>query len=65
MSKSSRKFVKGLKSLKEIIPPTTSNTNALFLDLVIRLLDFNPDERITVDEALRHAYLRAPIPDPA
>lgn len=64
MSKSSRKFVKGLKSLREIIP-LTNPTNALFLDLVVRLLDFDPDRRITVDEALKHPYLRANIPEPA
>jgi len=64
VSKSSRKFVKGLKSLKEIIPPT-NNTNALFLDLVVRLLDFDPETRITVDKALEHAYLRANIPEPS
>jgi dual-specificity kinase len=63
VSKSSRKFVKGLKSLKEIIPPV-NNTSALFLDLVIRLLDFDPESRITVDKALAHAYLRANIPEP-
>ncbi|EJT51895.1 protein serine/threonine kinase [Trichosporon asahii var. asahii CBS 2479] len=64
VSKSSRKFVKGLKSLREIIP-LTNPTNALFLDLVVRLLDFDPDRRITVDEALKHPYLRANIPEPA
>ncbi|KAK4688601.1 hypothetical protein P7C73_g1495, partial [Tremellales sp. Uapishka_1] len=52
VSKSSRKFVKGLKPLH------------LFLDLIIRLLDFDPDMRISVGEALRHPYLRQAIPEP-
>lgn len=63
VSKASRKFVKGLKSLKEIIPPTHAG-NALFLDLISRLLDFDPDTRITVNEALQHPYLRHPIAEP-
>lgn len=63
VSKSSRKFVKGLKALKDIIP-STNPTNALFLDLVVRLLDFDPETRITVDQALRHPYLRQTIPEP-
>ncbi|KLT44792.1 kinase-like protein [Cutaneotrichosporon oleaginosum] len=61
--KSSRKFVKGLKHLRDIIPPTSPG-NALFLDLIIRLLDFDPENRIDVNEALKHAYLRHPMPDP-
>lgn len=61
--KSSRKFVKGLKNIKDIIPPTNPG-NALFLDLIIRLLDFDPETRITVNEALRHAYLRHVMPEP-
>ncbi|KAL1410023.1 serine threonine protein kinase CMGC group [Vanrija albida] len=63
VSKSSRKFVKGLKSLKDIIP-STNPTNALFLDLVVRLLDFDPETRITVQQALTHPYLRQTIPEP-
>jgi hypothetical protein len=49
--------------LKEIIPPK-NNTNALFLDPVVRLLDFDPETRITVDKALEHAYLTASMPEP-
>lgn len=63
VSKSSRKFVKGLKSLRDIIP-STNNTNALFLDLIVRLLDFDPELRIDVNKALDHPYLRANIPEP-
>lgn len=63
VSRSSRKFVKSLKTLKEIIPPITQH-NTVFLDLIVRLLDFDPDTRITVNDALRHPYIRQNIPDP-
>ncbi|KAL7422897.1 serine threonine protein kinase CMGC group [Cryptotrichosporon argae] len=64
VSKSSRKFVKGLKSLKDIIPPT-NQANALFLDLIVRLLEFDPDARLNVHDALKHPYFRTAIPEPA
>ncbi|EIW70133.1 hypothetical protein TREMEDRAFT_68505 [Tremella mesenterica DSM 1558] len=63
VSRSSRKFVKSLKPLKEIIPPTSQHNN-LFLDLIVRLLDFDPDSRISVGDALRHPYCRLNIPEP-
>lgn len=63
VSRSSRKFVKSLKTLKEIIPPINQH-NTVFLDLIVRLLDFDPDTRITVNDALRHPYIRQNIPDP-
>lgn len=52
-----------MKSLAEIIPPTNSH-NKLFLDLIERLLDFDPDSRLTVDKALDHPYLRVQTPEP-
>ncbi|RSH85302.1 dual specificity protein kinase kns1 [Saitozyma podzolica] len=61
--KSSKKFVKSLKSLKEIIGQE-NRARALFLDLVTRLLDFDPDMRISVGSALNHPYLREDIPEP-
>lgn len=33
------------------------NANALALDMLEKLLAFNPTKRITVDEALKHPYL--------
>lgn len=38
-------------------------TPDLALDLLDRLLAFNPDKRITVEEALKHPYLE-PYHDP-
>lgn len=34
-------------------------SNPLALDLIDRCLEFNPDKRITVEEALAHPYLKA------
>ncbi|WWC72595.1 uncharacterized protein I206_106557 [Kwoniella pini CBS 10737] len=63
VSKASKKYVKGMKNLKDIIAPTTKHQQ-LFLDLCVRLLDHDPDVRIKVHDALRHPYLNEPIPDP-
>jgi dual-specificity kinase len=52
-----------MKSLVQIIPPTTSH-NKLFLDLIERLLDFDPDTRLTVDKALTHPYLKTATAEP-
>jgi len=45
--------------LKALFP----KTNDLALDLLEKLLAFNPAKRITVEEALRHPYLE-PYHDP-
>jgi dual-specificity kinase len=63
VGRSSRKYVKCMKSLAQIIPPTSTH-NKLFLDLIERLLDFDPDTRITVDKALSHPYLKTQTVDP-
>lgn len=63
VSRSSRKYVKSLRSLAQIITPTSTH-NKLFLDLVVRLLEFDPDVRMNVGQAMRHPYLTTPIPDP-
>lgn len=63
VGRSSRKYVKCMKSLAQIIPPTSSH-NKLFLDLIERLLDFDPDTRITVDKALSHPYLKVATAEP-
>ncbi|KAK8850533.1 hypothetical protein IAR55_004451 [Kwoniella newhampshirensis] len=63
-TKSSRKYVKQMRTLKDIISPTTRHQN-LFLDLCVRLLEHDPDVRIKVQDALRHPYLSEPIPEPA
>ncbi|KAI9330754.1 kinase-like domain-containing protein [Obelidium mucronatum] len=59
-TKASKKFVKSMKSLQEIIPPK-DETSRLFLDLVKRLLVYDPKLRITAREALQHPFLRCQI----
>lgn len=79
VSRSSRKFVKGLKALHgehidglsrprisdraEIIPPNNTY-NRHFLDLITRLLDFDPDSRITVAQALQHPFCALDVAEP-
>jgi len=46
---------------QEIIPQTDM-INVHFLDLVRKLLMFDPKQRITVREALRHPYFHQTIP---
>ncbi|VDB89818.1 unnamed protein product [Peniophora sp. CBMAI 1063] len=60
-SKTSKKEVRSTRSLPEIIPPTDS-VNRQFLDLVRRLLAFDPAERISVREALQHPYFTLGVP---
>jgi dual-specificity kinase len=54
-SRQSKKDVRATKSLVDVIPPS-DQINKHFLDLVRRLLAFDPAQRITVREALHHPY---------
>ncbi|KIJ52597.1 hypothetical protein M422DRAFT_58711 [Sphaerobolus stellatus SS14] len=54
-SRQSKKDVKATKPLQEIIQCTDA-FNRHFLDLVRKLLTFDPAQRITVADALRHPY---------
>ena len=47
--------------MKDVIPPT-DNINRQFLDLVRKLLAFDPAHRITVRDALQHPYFSLNIP---
>jgi serine/threonine protein kinase len=48
--------MRGIKqrSIREWLP----NADELALDLISKMLQFNPKKRITIDEVLRHPYLR-------
>ncbi|EIM91008.1 kinase-like protein [Stereum hirsutum FP-91666 SS1] len=59
-SRQSKKEVRATRSLQDIIHPT-DQINRLFLDLVRRLLCFDPAQRITVRDALNHAYFMQSI----
>lgn len=63
-SRQSRKDVRACKSLQEIIPPTDT-ANKQFLDLVRRLLTFDPSQRISVRDALAHPYFSSRVPEEA
>jgi len=61
-SRQSKKDVRATRSLQDIIPPTDV-INRQFLNLVQRLLAFDPSQRITVREALSHPYFSFNIPE--
>ncbi|KAI0925908.1 hypothetical protein AcW1_008217 [Taiwanofungus camphoratus] len=59
-SRQSKKDVRACRSLQEIIP-ASDMLNRQFLDLVRRLLTFDPAQRISVREALNHPYFTLQI----
>ena len=58
----SRKFVRAMKRLDEIIPPTTQ-FNKLFLDLLRKIFVYDPKKRITAHQALQHDWFREHFED--
>ncbi|PWN91347.1 kinase-like protein [Acaromyces ingoldii] len=56
--KQSKKYVKAMKSLDDIIrcPPSFSKFESRFKHLIKRLLTFDPEQRIRVDQALHHPF---------
>ena len=58
----SRKFVRAMKRLDEIIPPT-NNFNKQFLDLLRRIFVYDPKKRITAREALKHPWFQELVED--
>lgn len=58
----SRKFVRAMKRLEEIIPPTTQ-FNKLFLDLLRKIFVYDPKKRITAREALKHPWFSELVED--
>ncbi|KAK3942361.1 dual specificity protein kinase lkh1 [Diplogelasinospora grovesii] len=56
-TRASRRFVKAMKKLDEIIP--TNNTFlSLFLDLLKKIFVYDPAQRINAREALQHPWFR-------
>ena len=51
----SQKYVKSLKSLKNTILPRT-RTNVALLDLLQKMLTYDPAKRISARDALRHRF---------
>ncbi|PWN42491.1 kinase-like protein [Ceraceosorus guamensis] len=54
----SRRYMKRMKRLQEIVsgPVGYKKHNDMFLNLLQRLLEYDPERRITVAEALKHPY---------
>ncbi|KAI8647456.1 kinase-like domain-containing protein [Parasitella parasitica] len=61
-TKQSKKYVRALKLLKLIINPHT-NARFQFLDLLSKMLVYDPAARITAREALRHPFFLIPFDD--
>jgi mitogen-activated protein kinase 1/3 len=63
-SRRAREYIRSLPFKKKIpFKHIFPKTNDLALDLLEKLLAFNPAKRITVEDALRHPYLE-PYHDP-
>lgn len=60
-SRQSKKDVRATRNLHDIVPPTDT-INRHFLDLVRKLLAFDPNTRISVREALNHPYFAQSVP---
>ncbi|CAK7271265.1 serine threonine protein kinase CMGC group [Sporothrix epigloea] len=56
-TRASRRFVKAMKKLYEIIPVSSSFLRQ-FLDLLKRIFVYDPSQRITAKEALQHPWFR-------
>ncbi|KAF9519696.1 hypothetical protein BS47DRAFT_1288171 [Hydnum rufescens UP504] len=61
VTSASKKEVKATRPLADIIP-ATDIINTRFQDLVRKLLRFDPQQRITVADALRHPFFDLTIP---
>ncbi|KAI9845896.1 MAG: dual specificity protein kinase kns1 [Sclerophora amabilis] len=61
-SKASKKYVKAMKRLHEIIP-SNNPFNRQFLDLLRRIFLYDPKARITAKEALKHPWFKESIMD--
>ncbi|KAI9646086.1 serine threonine protein kinase CMGC group [Ciborinia camelliae] len=56
-TRASRRFVKAMKSLNEIIKDQ-SKFSKNFLDLLIKIFVYDPNERITAKQALQHPWFK-------
>ncbi|KAJ1335061.1 dual-specificity kinase [Microdochium nivale] len=62
-TRASRRFVKNMKRLEDIMPPS-NNFLKLFLDLLKKIFVYDPAKRITAREALEHPWFRElAVPD--
>ncbi|KAL1871289.1 hypothetical protein VTK73DRAFT_2157 [Phialemonium thermophilum] len=57
-TRASRRFVKNMKRLDDIIPHTSSRFMKTFLDLLKKIFVYDPAARITAKEALEHPWFK-------
>ncbi|KAH8595843.1 kinase-like domain-containing protein [Bisporella sp. PMI_857] len=56
-TRASRRFVKAMKKLEEIIPDNTKFSRH-FLDLLRKIFIYDPEDRITAKQALQHPWFK-------
>ncbi|KAK6824013.1 Catalytic domain of the Dual-specificity protein kinases CDC-like kinase [Aspergillus parasiticus SU-1] len=61
-TRASRKYVRAMKQLTDFIP-TTTKFHRLFLDLLQRIFVYDPKNRITAKDALKHPWFKESIVD--
>ncbi|KAI2903538.1 hypothetical protein CBS76997_10470 [Aspergillus niger] len=61
-TRASRKYVKAMKQLPDFIP-TNTKFHKLFLDLLQRIFVYDPKNRITAKEALKHQWFKESLVD--
>lgn len=59
-TRASKKFVRAMRPLREIVVPNT-NFGTRFLDLLHRLLAYDPAERISARDALHHEFFHVAV----
>jgi len=57
-TRASRRFVKAMKKLEDIIPSTNNKFLSLFLDLLKKIFVYDPQRRITAKQALQHPWFQ-------
>lgn len=63
-TRASRRFVKAMKRLEEIIPAENNKFCSNFLDLLKKIFVYDPADRITAKQALQHPWFKeAATPD--
>ncbi|KAF5014723.1 hypothetical protein F66182_14202, partial [Fusarium sp. NRRL 66182] len=61
-TRASRKYVKAMKQLHEFIPQNQV-FNKLFLDLLQKIFVYDPKQRLTAKQALKHPWFKETITD--
>ncbi|KAL9135902.1 MAG: hypothetical protein Q9175_002895 [Cornicularia normoerica] len=61
-SKASKKYVRAMKNLHEVIPAATT-FNKQFLDLLRHIFMYDPKQRLTAKQALKHPWFKETITD--